>query len=226
LQRAYDQIIHDVCLMNLPVVFAIDRAGIVGEDGETHQGAFDISFLRAIPTMTLFAPRDEATLIDAVRFAALMPTPCAFRYPRGVLSSPEVFEAIPFELGKAQMLVEHDGDALLIGYGAGVGRAIAVNALLQKSLSVLDLRFVKPLDEEMLLACSQRYTTWYVMSDSAAMGGVGSALMEFLHAQGVAHVKVITFEYSDAFITHGATARVEESLGLLPAQIAQKIEGK
>ena len=124
LQRAYDQIIHDACIMNLAVVFAIDRAGIVGEDGETHQGAFDISFLRALPNMTIFAPRDSATLKEAVYFASTMPSPCAFRYPRGAFKNEE-FSPKAFELGKSELLVEKNTDILFIAFGTGLDKALS-----------------------------------------------------------------------------------------------------
>jgi 1-deoxy-D-xylulose-5-phosphate synthase len=223
LQRAYDQVIHDACIMALPVVFAIDRAGIVGEDGETHQGTFDISYLRAIPNLTLFAPRDEASMHHAVAFAHQMQTPCAFRYPRGAFT-PVPYKSKPMELGKADLLKEADSEILLIGYGAGVGRAFETMKLLDKEVALLDLVFVKPLDEKLLTELAKRYSRWYVFSDSAKMGGVGSAICEFL-AENNLHeeVTVITFEYEDAFITHGNTKLVEESLGLLPQQLAKKI---
>eukprot|EP01022_Parablepharisma_sp_SALTPOND_P017675 TRINITY_DN28718_c0_g2_i1.p2 TRINITY_DN28718_c0_g2~~TRINITY_DN28718_c0_g2_i1.p2 ORF type:complete len:333 (-),score=32.98 TRINITY_DN28718_c0_g2_i1:19-870(-) len=122
LQRGFDQIIHDVSLMNLPVVFAIDRAGIVGNDGETHQGAFDISFLRFIPNMILCAPRDNETLNYSLEFAYEATSPCAIRYPRGAFGKVD-FPSSKFELGKAQLLKEGTSNKLFIGYGAGVSRA-------------------------------------------------------------------------------------------------------
>ena len=123
LQRGYDQVIHDTCLMDLPVVFALDRAGIVGEDGETHQGVFDISFLRAIPNMTLFAPRDEKSFHQAMAFASEYQHPCSLRYPRGSFTQTDLADSIPFELAKAQLLRSNSSDILFIGYGNGVGRA-------------------------------------------------------------------------------------------------------
>ncbi len=224
MQRGYDQVIHDVCLMNLPVVFALDRAGIVGEDGETHQGVFDIGFLRAIPNMTLLAPRDEKSMHQAVGFAAEFATPCALRYPRGSFSNVELPESQPFSLGKSQLLISHESNTLFIGYGNGVGRAKETMELIDKKISLLDLRFVKPLDRDMLLQMSQHHKQWYIFSDSAKMGGVGSAILEFLSDENITDVNVVTFEYIDAFITHGNTALVEKSLGLLPEQLAKRIK--
>ncbi len=226
LQRGYDQVIHDVCLMDLPVVFAMDRAGIVGEDGETHQGAFDISFLRAVPNMTLCAPRDERSMHQAVAFAAGFDRPLGLRYPRGAFWEAELPESAPFEYGKSQLLIEADSDILLIGYGNGVGRAAQTLARMGQPAALLDLRFAKPLDAEMLRQLAARHKRWYVFSDSAAAGGVGSALLEWLALEAISGVCVRTFEYGDAFITHGATAKVEASLGLLPEQLAEKITGE
>jgi len=222
LQRGYDQVIHDICLMDLGVTFALDRAGIVGEDGETHQGAFDISYLRAIPNMTLLAPYNETTMKLAMAFARDYDRPCAFRYPRGAFIAEDA-PAPAFELGKAVLLEEGESDVLLIGYGNGVGRAQQTAALLEKKPALLDLRFVKPLDEEMLRRLSERYKRWYVFSDSARRGGVGSAILEFLCETGIVDVSLTSFEYDDDFITHGNTKLVEESLGLLPEQLAQRI---
>jgi 1-deoxy-D-xylulose-5-phosphate synthase len=223
LQRGYDQVIHDVCLMDLPVVFALDRAGIVGEDGETHQGAFDISFLRVLPNMTLCAPRDEKSFHDIISFAVQYNHPCAIRYPRGAFLAADIEESIPFELGKSQLLAASDGNVLFIGYGNGVGRAAQTIEFMDEKPALLDLRFVKPLDVDMLQKMAVDHKQWYVFSDSARQGGVGSALLEWLSEANILDVNVVSFEYEDAFIKHGNTALVEESLGILPAQLAKKV---
>jgi len=221
LQRGFDQVIHDIALMDLGVAFAMDRAGIVGEDGETHQGAFDISYLRGIPNMTLLAPYNETTMKHCMAFAKEYDHPCAFRYPRGAFLAKDC-ESPSFELGKSHLLQEGE-EILFVGYGNGVGRAEQTAALLDKKIGILDLRFVKPLDEEMLLKLGQKYKKWYVFSDSAKMGGVGSAILEYLSEKHLDDVSLTSFEYDDAFITHGNTKLVEESLGLLPEQLAKKI---
>jgi len=223
LQRGYDQVIHDTCLLNLPVVFAMDRAGIVGEDGETHQGVFDISFLRAIPNMTLFAPRDEKSMHQALGFAAAYQHPCAIRYPRGSFIDVELPESAHFELAKSQLLASNESDILFIGYGNGVGRAAKTMELMKEKVSLLDLRFVKPLDAQMLKHMADEHSRWYVFSDSSRTGGVGSALLEFLAEEAISNVHIVSFEYGDAFITHGNTLIVEESLGLLPEQLAKRV---
>ncbi|MCF6310429.1 MAG: 1-deoxy-D-xylulose-5-phosphate synthase [Sulfurimonas sp.] len=224
LQRGYDQIIHDTCLMDLPVVFALDRAGIVGEDGETHQGVFDISFLRAIPNMTLFAPRDEKSFHQAMAFAAEYQHPCSLRYPRGSFTQTTLPDSQEFELAKSQLLRSNDSNILFIGYGNGVGRAYETAELMEQEVSILDLRFVKPLDEDMLRDLSVKHKKWFVFSDSSKMGGVGSAILEFFAQEKILHVELESFEYEDNFITHGSTKLVEESLGLLPEQLAKRVE--
>ena len=221
LQRGFDQVVHDIALMDLGVAFAMDRAGIVGEDGETHQGAFDISYLRSIPNMTLMAPYNETTMKHCMAFAKEYDHPCAFRYPRGAFLAQDAQSPI-FELGKSVLLQEGE-EILFIGYGNGVGRAQQVAELIEMTPAVLDLRFVKPLDEEMLVELGTNYKKWFVFSDSAAKGGVGSAILELLNEKNIQDVALTTFEYSDAFITHGNTKLVEESLGLLPEQLAKRI---
>ena len=222
LQRGFDQIVHDVCLMDLPVVFAIDRAGIVGNDGETHQGVFDISFLRFIPNMILCAQRDNETLQLALAYAYEATSPCAIRYPRGAFT-PLPFEAIPFQTGKAELLHEGSSHKLFIGYGAGVARAYQTAQLFTEDIALLDLRFVKPLDKQLLKELSSKYSHWYIFSDSQQQGGVGSAILEFLNDEKIT-VALTTFEYEDIFIQHGDTKEVEESLGLLPQQIKERID--
>ncbi len=221
LQRGYDQVIHDICLMDLGVAFAMDRAGIVGEDGETHQGVFDISFLRAIPNMTLLAPYNETSMKKVMVFAKGCDHPCAFRYPRGAFIAEDA-DVPDYELGKSHLLKEGN-NILFIGYGNGVGRAKQVSELVKADIAMLDLRFVKPLDEKMLIDLSKKYKKWFIFSDSVKQGGVGSAILEFLSQKQIKDISLTTFEYDDAFITHGNTKKVEESLGLLPEQLAKKI---
>ncbi len=222
LQRGYDQIIHDIALMNLGVVFAIDRAGIVGEDGETHQGAFDISYLRAIPNMTLAAPFNEDSLKKLLKFAIEFPTPIAIRYPRGSFIA-DNFEVNEYKLGRGVILQKGEQIAL-IGYGNGVGRAIECAKYLDFKPAIVDLRFVKPLDKKLLQELAKKYKKWYVLSDSAYKGGVASALLEELEKMKIKDVKIRSFEYEDKFIPHGKTAEVEQYLGIMPEQIAVKIK--
>jgi len=224
LQRGYDQIIHDVCLDNYPVRFAIDRAGIVGADGETHQGVFDVGYLRILPNITIFAPRDFATLRKAVEFAAGFDAgPSAFRYPRGAFCLDEgVFEAKEFELGKAEMLIDDD-EIMLLAFGNGVGKAYQVHNLLQNkgiSAGIADLRFVKPFDKEFLKALKAK--KWFVFSDNVKAGGIGEMLSEFVIEEGL-NVTVTSYEYPDKFIPHGNNDEIEKLLGLDVNSIAENI---
>ncbi len=223
LQRAYDQVIHDCCILNLPVKFAIDRAGIVGEDGETHQGAFDVSYLRCVPNMTLLAPRDSLMLENVMDFANDFPTPVAFRYPRGSFEELE-YEPKKIEFAKGEVLKEGSSDIAFLGYGTGVATAINTSKELDFDVALVDLIFVKPLDEKLLYDLSKKHKKWFVFSDSAKMGGVGSAIEEFLQENSILDVKVTTFEYEDTFIEHGSTKEVKESLGLLPKQLAKRVK--
>ena len=222
LQRGYDQIIHDIALMNLGVKFAIDRAGIVGEDGETHQGVFDISFLRPIPNMTICAPYNKTSMEKIMKFVVDFPTPIAFRYPRGVFSTKDC-DVPEYKLGKSHLLNEGK-DVLFLGYGNGVGRALRTAELSEIDPAILDLRFVKPLDRDMLVKLSGNYKKWFVFSDSVKMGGVGSAILELLAEEKIIDIELTTFEYDDAFITHGNTLLVEESLQLLPEQLVKRVQ--
>jgi len=190
---------------------------------DTHQGVFDISYLRPIPNITLCAPYNKTSMEKIMQFAAAYPKPLAFRYPRGVFMV-EDNDVPEYELGKADLLQEGE-QILLIGYGNGVGRAIQTAALIDEcKAAILDLRFVKPLDEEMLRILSKSYKQWFVFSDSARMGGVGSAISEFLAQEAITDVIVTSFEYPDGFIAHGNTRLIEESLEILPEQLAEKIK--
>ncbi len=224
LQRAYDQVIHDVCIGNLPVRFAIDRAGIVGSDGETHQGVFDVGYLRILPNMVLFAPRDFKTLKKAVEFAYRFDkSPSAFRYPRGAFELGEnIFEANDFVLGKGEILIDND-KIMLIGYGNGVGKAYKVlNILKEKGIDagLTDLRFAKPFDKKLLKSIKAK--KWYIFSDNAKKGGIGEMLCEFANKENL-DKNIISFEYEDKFIPHGDIKKVEKFLGIDEESIAQKI---
>jgi len=225
LQRGYDQIIHDVCLDNYPVRFAIDRAGIVGADGETHQGVFDVGYLRILPNMTLFAPRDFETLKKAVEFAYKFDKgPSAFRYPRGAFALEDgLFEAKDFELGKAEILIDNE-KTMLIGYGNGVGKAYKVLKILEKEgikVGLIDLRFVKPFDKELFK--NLKANKWYVISDNAKEGGIGEMLSAFVKENRL-HKYIKSFEYPDRFIPHGNVKEVEKFLGVDEETIAMEIK--
>lgn len=226
LQRAFDQVIHDACIMNLNVVFAMDRAGIVGEDGETHQGAFDVGYLNVVPNITLFAPRSAENFKLVMNYAYKHVGACAFRYPRGnFLLKDGEFENKELNLGKGEILASGSSKVAFIGYGNGVGRANLVRKAVEDKFdsTLVDLVFVKPLDRELLLNLAKDKKVWYVFSDSAKKGGVGEILSAFLQDEAINDVKIISFEYDDIFIEHGNTNDIERCLGIDPQNIAEKI---
>ncbi|MEE3704834.1 1-deoxy-D-xylulose-5-phosphate synthase [Campylobacter sp. CX2-8023-23] len=223
MQRAYDQVIHDCAILNLPVVLCMDRAGIVGEDGETHQGAFDISFLNAVPNFSLVAPRDEAMFRQIMEFSYSFNSPLAIRYPRGNFGLCDEFEPVKIELGKSQILSQNDSDIAFIGYGNAVAKAFKTAEILNINPTIIDLIFIKPLDKNMLLNLTKTHKKWYIFSDSAKRGGVGEILAGFLQENGINGISITSFEYEDKFITHGATNLVEDSLDISVQKIAEKI---
>jgi len=207
MQRAYDQIVHDVCLTNLPVVFALDRGGIVGEDGATHQGLLDLSFLRCVPNLSLMAPADEDELRHMLRTALEHQGPVALRYPRGKgrgvpLEGPP--RALPW--GRAQVRRE-GGDVLLAGIGVGVAAAEqAAERLAQEGAqaAVVNARFVKPLDEELLCDLAVRCGRVVTVEENEAAGGFGSAVLEALARRGLSGVRVKLVALNDTFVEHGS----------------------
>ena len=216
LQRAYDSIIHDVCLQNLPVTFAIDRGGLVGADGPTHHGSFDLSFLRPIPNLVCMVPRDEHELRRALATSMAYDGPFAFRYPRGSgLGMNLDCKIEPVEIGQGEKL--RDGsDAVVAAVGVGVEAALAAAELLAEeglSLTVLDARFVKPLDAELLVAEAQRCGRVITVEENALMGGFGSAVLETLNDYGVL-VPVCRFGLPDRFVPQGTQAELRQLLGL------------
>ncbi|EGK7506549.1 1-deoxy-D-xylulose-5-phosphate synthase [Campylobacter lari] len=225
MQRAYDQVIHDCAIMNLNVVIAMDRAGIVGEDGETHQGVFDISFLSAIPNITLAAPRDEAMMKNIMEYAYFHQGVFAFRYPRGNFLLDDEFNPCEIKLAKAQILSKVQSDKVFLGFGQGVAKAkLALDKLGLDYASLIDLIFAKPLDEELLKELAKDTKTWFVFSDSAKIGGVGSLITNFLQKENLYHIKVVSFEFEDQFIAHGKTNEVEKFLELDIDSLCQKIK--
>ena len=223
LQRGFDQIIHDVCIDKYPVIFAIDRAGIVGQDGETHQGVFDVAYLKIIPNITIFAPRCFKTLEYAIDFAInYTKNATAFRYPRGSFYEVEV-DATEFIEGKAEILKE-SSNIMLIGYGNGVGRAWQVMKQLQKEgleVGVMDLRFIKPLDIDTLTSLKAK--KWFVFSDNNKIGGVAETLQSINNEYNL-DKEIISFEFEDKFIPHGQTSDVEKYLEVDIESLVKKIK--
>jgi 1-deoxy-D-xylulose-5-phosphate synthase len=203
LQRGYDQLIHDIALQNLDVTFGIDRAGLVGQDGPTHHGAFDLSFLRCIPNMVIGAPSDENECRQMLYTAFQHPGPAAIRYPRGT-GPGAVIQDTMTELPIGKAVEVRSGEAVaILSFGTLLAQAIA--AADQLNATVVDMRWVKPLDEEMLLSIAQRHSMLVTLEENAVAGGAGSAVNEFLAAQGLSPA-IINLGIPDSFIEHGTHA--------------------
>ena len=206
LQRAYDQVLHDVCLDGLPVVFAIDRGGIVGEDGSTHHGLFDLSYLRCLPNMVIMAPADENDLQHMLATAVAHDGPIALRYPRGAATGVPLDETItPLPLGKAEILQNGD-DILILAIGRSVIDALEAGRVLKDkgiSATVVNCRFVKPLDVELISSLAARIPRVITAEENVLQGGFGSAVLEELNDAGVTGLRVERIGVADTFVEHG-----------------------
>jgi 1-deoxy-D-xylulose-5-phosphate synthase len=234
LQRAYDQIVHDVCLQKLNVVFAMDRAGLVGDDGPTHHGVFDIAYLRCLPNLVLMAPRDEATLVDMLHTALLYDDgPIALRYPRGEgvgVALPEQPQTI--EIGTGEILREEDAAGArvaLVGYGSGVGKALAAADLLAERdipVTVADARFAKPIDAALMAQLAAEHDLLVTVEEGVLSGGFGSAVWETLNEAGAssAGARIMRVGLPDRYVTHGKPALLHEEVGFTGERIAERIE--
>lgn len=226
LQRAYDQLMQDVCLAEAPVVFGVDRAGIVGEDGETHQGLWDIAMLRAMPNMTVMAPRDGAMLAEMLEFAVRLGRPVACRYPRGQAAELVDYPPGLLEYGKGEIL-QRPEDAVLgiLALGDMNQRALELAGLLRErgvSAAVADLRFALPLDEDLIVAMAESYGRLVVLEDGVLGGGVGSACLELLQRRRVmAEVELAAFP--NVFVPQGKPEQLFERYGLSAGQLAERI---
>ncbi|MCC6543519.1 MAG: 1-deoxy-D-xylulose-5-phosphate synthase [Nitrospirae bacterium] len=226
LQRSYDQIVHDVCLQNLPVTFAIDRAGVVGEDGPTHHGTFDINYLRHIPNIVIMAPRDEDELQHMLSAAVNYNGPSAVRYPRGTGIGVELQpDFMPLEIGKGEIILDGN-DVAIIAIGNMVYPAIEAAAILKRSgidAAVANARFAKPVDEEMILELAGKCGYIVTVEDGALAGGFGSAILEALEKHGAADVHVKRIGLPDKFIEHGTIKELHKLYGLDSDGIARTV---
>jgi 1-deoxy-D-xylulose-5-phosphate synthase len=222
-QRAYDQIIHDVCLQKLPVVLAIDRAGIVGEDGPTHQGVFDYSFLRHIPNLTVMAPKDENELRHMLYTAVNLPGPAAIRYPRGSGLGVDTSEPMhKLDIGRAEEL-RPGKDVALLAAGVMADPCLAASDLLARHgirAGVINARFLKPLDEQLIRRLARDVGVIVTVEDNLLAGGFGSAVLEHINAENLNWVKVFRIGLPDKFIEHGSRAQLLAKYGLTGEGIA------
>ena len=233
LQRAYDQIVHDVCLQKLNVVFAMDRAGLVGDDGPTHHGAFDIVYLRCLPNIVLMAPRDEAMLVHMLRTALTHDEgPIAMRYPRGEGTGAELpTEPREIPIGTGEILREGGAGAstgrrvALIGYGTGVGKALQAAEELQGreiAVTVADARFAKPIDAGLMAQLAAEHDLLVTVEEGVLAGGFGSAVWETLNETGAAP-RILRVGLPDRYVTHGKPALLHEEVGFTPERIAERV---
>lgn len=224
-QRAYDQLIHDVCLQNLPVTLCLDRAGLVGEDGPTHHGVFDLSYLRQMPNMCVMAPKDEEELRHMLATAIDIEGPSAVRYPRGCGLGVELtdsFEKLP--IGKAEVL-QAEGDIAFLAVGTMVEQAKKAAAILAEDgikAAVVNMRFIKPLDRELLRGYANSKKLLITAEENMLAGGFGSAVAEFLADEGLS-VPLLRFGLPDRFIEQGTRSELFELCGLQPAEMAEKV---
>ncbi len=230
LQRSYDQVVHDVCLQNLPVSLFLDRGGLVGEDGPTHHGVFDLSFLRHIPNLVIMAPKDEAELRLMVKTALNHNGPCAVRYPRGVgLGSPLSDGLAPLPLGQGELL--RDGkDVLLVAIGNRVHPSLAAAERLEREdglqVAVFNVRFVKPLPEAQLVELAERFKTILLVEENMQAGGFGSAVLELLASKDLLTGRTIRQQgIPDIFVEHGSQSELRARLALNESGIAQAVRG-
>jgi 1-deoxy-D-xylulose-5-phosphate synthase len=225
LQRALDQVCHDVCLMDIPVVIALDRAGIVGDDGPTHHGLYDLSYLRFLPNIIIMAPKDENELRHMLKTALDSNHPVAIRYPRGAgIGAKFDAELQSYPIGKAEVL-KKGKDAAILAIGSMVYPSLHAAKLLKKEgieVAVVNSRFVKPLDAELILNSASACGKIITVEENCIIGGFGSAVMELLESHGLSTIKVLRIALPDCIIPHGDTKMLQKKYGLDPEGIAQR----
>ena len=224
MQRAYDQILHDVCIGNLPVVFILDRAGIVGNDGETHQGIFDLSFLGSIPNMTILAPKNDWELEEMLSFAVDLQRPVALRFPRGTAYQELQEYRESLEYGKSEILIKGKKVALL-AVGSMVKHAVKVRELLLADgidATIANVRFVKPMDETMLMELSKNHDIFVTMEENVERGGYGQNVSGFISKMHLP-VSHINISIKDMFVEHGQVYELCQKLGLDPQSIYHEV---
>lgn len=225
LQRAFDQILQDVCMQKLHVVFAVDRAGLVGSDGETHQGCFDLSYLSLMPNMTVLAPKNKWELSDMIKFAVDFDGPIAVRYPRGEAYDELQEQRAPIVLGRAETICEGDGSAALLAVGSMVKTAMETAELLRKQgirPAVVNARFVKPFDRDAVRRLAKEYRLVVTMEENVCTGGFGEQVQSYLASEGI-HTPVLRAAIPDMFVEQGGVGELYRMLGIDAAGIAEKI---
>jgi len=227
MQRAYDQVFHDVCLQNLPVVIAMDRAGLVGDDGPTHHGVFDLSFMRHLPGLTFMAPKDENELRHMLKTALELKAPVALRYPRGAgygVPLDKKMECLP--IGKGELLREGT-DLTIVAIGSTVMPAVkAAEQLAEQGISagVVNARFIKPLDADLILGQAKATGKIVTVEENVLQGGFGSAVLELLQDNGMSQVRVKRLGIPDQYIEQGTQAQLRKDVGIDAEGIAAAVQ--
>ncbi len=224
LQRAYDQILHDVCIQNLPVVFAIDRAGLVGSDGETHQGIFDFTYLSGIPNMHICAPKNKWELSDMLKFAVNLSAPIAIRYPRGTAYAGLKGHRAPVELGRAEWIYR-EREIALFAVGSMVKTAESVREALKEkghSVSLINARFVKPIDEEAVREACRDHALIVTMEENVSTGGYGEKVLDFLNQSGL-KTGLLSVSIPDAYVEHGNVELLKQQIGIDAESVTRRI---
>lgn len=225
LQRAYDQILHDVCIQNLPVIFAIDRAGLVGSDGETHQGIFDFTYLSGIPNMHICAPKNKWELSDMLKFAVGFNGPIAVRYPRGIAYAGLKEHRAPVELGKAEWIYR-EREIALFAVGSMVKTGEAVRDALKargRSVSLINARFVKPVDEEAIEEACRDHMLIVAMEENVASGGYGEKVLDYMNRKGLRN-RYLGISLPDAYVEHGNVELLKQEIGIDADSIVERIQ--
>ena len=225
LQRSYDQIIHDVCINNLPVVFAIDRAGITGRDGKTHQGIFDLSYLSHIPNLAVLAPKNGQELADMLSYALTYPGPIAIRYPKGEVYQGFTEVCTPIEHGKSEVLIREEGIAILaVGSMVSAGAELAEGLRREgKKATLVNVRFVSPMDLELLDSLSKKHKTFITLEENVRSGGFGQKVADYLCDTGKQRIKHINISIPDMYVEHGSVDELYQKLGLDADSILERV---
>lgn len=224
LQRGYDQIIHDVCIQNLPVVFAVDRAGLVGSDGETHQGVFDLSYLSMIPNMTVLSPKNKYELADMLRFALKLGTPVAIRYPRGTAYDGYKEYRAPIVYGKSETIYE-EKDIAIVSIGHMFETAVEVRRRIKEigyNCSLVNARFVKPIDEKQIEELAKNHTLIVTLEENVASGGFGEHVLDVVNRK-MLDVSVCSITLPDDYVEHGSVSALRKEVMIDPESITTKV---
>lgn len=225
-QRAYDQVIHDVCMQNLPVIMCVDRSGIVGADGETHQGIFDMSFFKIVPNISIMSPKNFKELQDMMEFSVDLKRPVVIRYPRGTEGNEKFENQEKIILGEPEILKDGN-DVTIIAIGNQVDKAIKISKELKKQnimAEVINTRFLKPLNEEKIIKSISKTRFVVTIEDSTIIGGLSSTVNEMIIKNKLENIKLKNFAYPDVFVEHGKVEEIEEKYGLDEISILQFIK--